>query len=377
MELMKGNAVKKTIIGAILVCAITMPALSSTVDLNSLTVYAGGGISMGNGSTIDGAIAAGASVSAGQQVTLKDIYTQTTVYLGQNATVSGNVLANQSANADKYLNLVGNWSGRSVWLGKGAQVTGDIYARTSSISIDRDGNIVGNIDGNGSIWLDRDTSVTGYVSPGIGQSLSYGSGVSIGGSTDAGYVDVPTFELPSIGDTPSHGSAGSEGIWRGNNSSLTLDAGAYNYVSFGRDSTLNLSAGEYTMSSFWMDRGGVVNINTSAGDVVLNVLGSFGTGKETTFATTGGGQLYINVFNNSMYLDSDVSLDAQIRIYGGNFGAGNNMELDGSIWATGCVTMGNDAYLNGQPVPEPTTLAMLGLGGSLIIIRRRSANRVI
>ncbi len=373
---MKGNAVKR-LIGAVLVCAIATPILASTVDLNSLTVYAGGSISMGNCSIIDGAIAAGTSVSAGQQVTLQDIYAQTTVYLGQKATVTGNVLANQSANADKYLNLVGNWSGRSVWMGKEANVTGDIYARSSSISIDRDSNIVGDIDGNGSIWLDRNTSVTGYVSPGLGQSLTYGSGVSIGGSTIPGYVDVPTFELPSIGDEPSHGSAGSQSIWQGNNSSLTLDAGAYNYVSFGRDATLNLSAGEYTMRSFWMDRGGEVYVDTSAGDVVLNILGSFSTGRDINFSKIGSGQLYINVFDSSVYFDSDVTLDAQIRVYGGNFGAGNNLELTGSIWASGNVTFGNDAHLTGQPVPEPATLALLGLGCSLIIIRRQAVKKVI
>lgn len=373
---LKENTVKKTILGAVLVCAFAAQALGDTVELNKLTIYAGSGISIGNGTSIDGVIAAGTSVSAGSQVSLKDIYAQTTVWMGRNATVRGNVLANQSANADRYLNIVGNWSGKSVWMGREARVTGNINARSNSINIDRDGIIVGNINGNGSIWLDRNNTISGNVSPGIGKTLSYGSGVSIGGSTDPGYVDVATFELPSIGDEPSHGSAGSQNIWEGNNSTLTLDAGAYKTVGFGRDATLNLSAGEYTMKSFWMDRGGQVNIDTSAGDVVLNVLGSFGTGRETNFTKTGTGQLYINVFDSNMYFDRDVNLDALVKVYGGNFGAGNNLDFDGSIWATGSVTLGNDALLTGQPVPEPTTLVLLGLGGSIIILRKRASKIV-
>ena len=205
--------------------------------------------------------------------------------------------------------------------------------------------------------------------------------MTITGSTAQGTTLADTFELADLPDAPQTSPYGSGNVSGGRNSVTDLDPGAYKNVSlWGANSTLSLSAGTYVMRDFWIANGGTVNIDTTAGDVVLNVHHDFSTGKEVTFSKLGEGDLVINLLDNDMYFGKDVTIDADIRVWDGSFGAGNNLDFAGTIWATENVSIANGSSIEstfdlsggyGAGVPEPCTICLIACGGVLVALRRR------
>jgi len=348
-----------------------------TVAAESLALRAGKEVSLGSNVSVDAAIAAGTSVSAGQGATLGDIYAGTNVWLDRYATVRGTVLANGSANADQGLDLIGSWTGKSVYFARDAKVVGNVTGGAGNVSIDRNASITGNIVSNRSVWIDRDSTIDGDARAGLTGSLGTGHNVSISGSRDRGSFGYDSFSLPSMGDQPQAGNVGSQSVWAGRNSSTSLDPGEYRNLGFDRGATVNLSAGQYTLKEFWIDRDGVVNVDTTGGDVVLNVTGTFGTGRDTVFNKTGDGKLIINVFDSNVWLGQGNQIEAAISVWGGSFGADQGTKLTGNVAATGDIWFGNgsqiifSAFGQGAEVPEPTALAIVVMGGVLTVMRRR------
>lgn len=343
-------------------------AIADPIPIDELALRAGKGIYLGKATVVDAAIAAKKSVTADKEVHLGGIYSFENIYLGRDAVVRGTVMAEKSASADRNLDLVGDWTGKGVSFGRDATVVGNVTAASQQIGIGRNADITGNVRGNHNIWIDRDSTITGDARPGIGRTLSTGGNVTITGSRDPGSVTVPDMGSSSVLDmnAPSHGDHGSRNIWRGNNSVFALDPGAYREVGFGHHATLNLSAGEYTLKTFWMDHDGQVNVDTSGGDVVLNVLNAFSTGHDVHFVKSGVGSLTINAYNSDIWLGNGADLAASICVFGGNFGAGNGMVLEGNVFASGQITLGNGSQITwsgGSPaVPEPGTVVLLALG---------------
>jgi len=357
------------------VALLAPPAAADTitVGLDDLAMRAGDAIWIGHSSVIGADIAAGGGISVDRDSSLAGLYANKNVWVGRDVTVAGRVLANTTANADRGLNLTGDWTGSSVWFGREADATGNVIARTGQISIDRDGRIAGNVLGNHNIYLAQNTAVAGDVSPGVGRSLLRGSGVTIAGSTAPAPAAGDTFALPDVGPAPDRGVLGSSSIWKGNNTTTALEAGAYRDLGFGRHVALGLSAGTYTMKNFWMDREGRVTVDTTAGDVILNVHKNFSTGHSVVFDKVGDGDFVINVFGSEMWLEHDAVLNAQVRVWNGDFGAGHDSMLTGSIWAGDDISIdhGANVSLGARAVPEPGSLALIALGGVLMRQRRK------
>jgi hypothetical protein len=338
-----------------------------------LTLWAGRDIWLGADSTVNGGLLAGRNVSVNQSGDLRDVYSVGNTYLDRDARIAGSVLAGGSANAGRNLNVTGNWTGLSVGLDRDAFVGGDITAATGQISLSRNADVGGSVGGNAGIWIDRDSSVAGDVSPGPGRSLSTGRNVSIGGSREAGPTAFDTLAPPAAPDRPTSAGPGSEGIWRGRGENLSLDPGEYASVGFGPDASLSLSAGDYTMSSFWMDRDGVVTVDTTGGDVTLDVLGGFSTGRNVTFDKVGDGQFRVNVLDGPFWLARESKFEGLVSVWGGDLGADADVELEGAFYATGNIDLGSGANVIGAPgaaVPEPAAASLLLLG-LLPLLRRR------
>ena len=343
-----------------------------TVDTNSLAIYAGKAIWIDKESEIQGDIASGKSISTGATVTLRSAYTEGFLWLDRDNSVRGSVLANGYADAGRGLDFQGSsWTGNSVYVGRGAAVTGDIVGGSGLIGIDREAQVAGSVLGNNNIWIDRNSTVDGDASPGLGKRLSTGSNVTISGSRSPANVVADTFELPDLPGTPAKGSYGSQSIYRGNNTVMTLAPGSYRNLSmWGNNTTLNVSAGTYTLRQFWIGDGGVVNVDTAGGDVIFNAHKDFDTGNSVKFNKTGGGDLIVNLFDNSIWLGQDTAIEAKIRVWDGGFAAARNLKLRGSIWADDHVTIARNSLLYFNTVPEPASAATLLLGMGILLRRR-------
>jgi predicted acyltransferase (DUF342 family) len=296
---------------------ITKPE-ASPIGVDSLALYSGKSMSFGRDVSIAGPVAAARSISLG----------------GGDST--GNL-----------------YSGGSVYLGNSSNVKGDIWGN-GNISINSKSVVAGDITTQGKYWKNKSAKVTGEVILG---------------------KDARLLVLPSMDVAPDKGSLGSTKIWKGRNTTTNLDAGNYNTVGFDRSATLNLSAGTYTMKSFSMGRDGAVNIDTSMGDVILNVHSGFSVGRDVTFNTQGNGELFLNVFGKNVWLDNNTKMDATVRVYGGKFSTGNDVELTGSFHASNNIYLGQGSQVSYAPagssaVPEPATVALLAIGGMICAFRR-------
>jgi len=356
------------------VLLIALSAQATTINIDELALWAGGTIGMGSGVSVNAAIVSGGKISAGSGANLRSIYTENRIWLGNNATVNGTVLANKQAQAGNNLNLAGSWTGSSVSIGANANITGGIGAETYNINLGNNAVMTGDVLGNKNIWIGNNSTIAGDVRPGSGYNLSTGNNVAITGSTQQGSFTFDSFDLPAL-DQLQQSTIGTDNIYGSRYSTTTLLPGEYRNWSFNKNTTLNLLAGEYSLRSFWMNRGGVVNIDTSAGDVTLNVVGRFSTAGSVSFLKSGSGSLFINVFDHDVWLDNDVRLTAILKVYNGDLGVDRNAQLTGRFYATGDIWLGNNTHLeyisSALPVPEPSTLAIFAVMGLLLSCKKK------
>lgn len=346
-----------------------------TPEIDQLVLWAGSDISLGSYVTLDAAAAAGQNFVAAPGALLESIYAAGDIDLGMNATVRGRVLGNGVGFAAKGLDLAGYWTSQSVTVGMKAVIVGDVTAATGFITIDRKADITGNILGNSDISIDKNSTVVGDARPGLTGTLTLGRKTTVTGSTEPGVVTADTFLPPSMGDRPDAGEVGSLEIRPADGTTTILDPGAYSDVVLGASSTLGLSAGTYTVQSFSIGDGGTVNVDTSAGTVVLNVQGDLVAASSVQFATTGMGGLLINVFDNDVGFGDNAVVDAAIRVWGGSFATGANSALTGSYHATDSVSLGDgsSAQSGSLPVPvtEPAALSVIAMGAILALHKRK------
>jgi len=158
---------------------------------------------------------------------------------------------------------------------------------------------------------------------------------------------------------------------------VDLVPGAYKDLHLsGHTAALNLSGGVYTFKKANISSGVTVNLDTSLADVVLNVHKGFKTGHGVSFVNSGGGNVVLNVFDDNVWLGHDNAIEADVRVWDGNFGADKGLDLAGTIWAGGSVNIGRGAIITAPVVPEPGTVVILALGGAMIVIRRKRRQAV-
>jgi hypothetical protein len=257
------------------------------------------------------------------------------------------------------------WAGGTIGLGSGVSINAP-FAAGGNISTGGSVNLM-SVYTESNVWLGNNSAIAGDIF--AAGSIQTGSNVVIGGSANS-FTD---FTLPQL-DLLQQSTFGTENIYARKNTTTTLTAGEYADWSFDKNTTLNLTAGEYSLKNFWMGKDGVVNIDTSAGDVILNLVGQLSTSSDVAFITSGSGSLYVNVFGSSAWLGSGTSLSAALTVYGGDFGAGASAQLAGSFFATGNIWLDSNSQLGFVPyqeIPEPASLAIFAVGSLCFLFRRK------
>jgi len=269
---------------------------------------------------------------------------------------------------------------KKVLCGIAATVTGNIQAR-DDVDLTKNAFVTGSVLADDDIYLGDGTTVYGDASPGTGGQLSLGANVTITGSTDPLDKTFADFSIAGVPSKPSKPKAGKNNVYGSAESVTSLDPGKYKNVSFDRDSVLNLAAGEYTFKSFWMDKRGVVNVDTSSGDVTINIRSGFDTGEYVQFNPNGAGKVIINVWgNDGAYLGKSNIMKANVFVWDGVFGAERDLVFYGTILAKNDITIAEGGvlyYSQGeggyQPaVPEPATAIIILAGAGILLRRRRS-----
>ena len=257
------------------------------------------------------------------------------------------------------------WAGGTIGTGTGVTISGSI-ASASGININN-GSSLNSIYTQGSVWLGKSVTVTGDIVAN-GQVDTAKSAVITGSSSS-----YSNFVLPQL-DYLQQTTAGTTSVYAAANSSQIITPGQYSSWSLSSSTTVTISSGTYSLSSFWIGSNSVVNVDTSAGDVILNVAGSFSAASGVSFVTSGSGNLYINVFNSDAWLDNNVSLTGVLKVFGGGLSTGTSVDLIGSFYATGNIYLGNDSqvtYVSQVIIPEPASLVLFAAVSLIFILKAR------
>jgi len=256
------------------------------------------------------------------------------------------------------------WSGGSIGTGSDVTIAGPI-ASAAGINLNKNSS-VNSIYTTGSIWLGNSVIVGGDAIANSGISKTKTSVITGYSNGSAG------FELPKL-DYLSQNAVGTTPIYVPSNAAQTIAPGDYSSWSLSGNTTINLSSGSYNMSSFWLGSGSVVNVDTSAGDVVLNIAGEFSVSRGVTFVSSGSGVLRVNVFNSNAWFDNDSSLTGVVSVFGGGLSTGSSVNLTGALYATGNVYFGNESTVTYSAfgIPEPASLVIFAAMGMTLVVRGR------
>ena len=359
-------------------------AHADIIDHDSLLLYSTTKqVLIDDDTLLAGAIAATTDIELGDDIETGAIYAGRDIEVGDTATVRGKVLANRNVEFGTDLDFQGDSiTGDDVEIGDDATVTGNVQAR-DDINLTKNAFVTGNVLADDDIYLGDGTSVYGDASPGVNGQLSLGTNVTLTGTTDPLDKTFADFSIAGVPATPAKPKAGKNSV-RGTAESVThLDPGTYKDASFDRDSVLHLSAGEYTFKSFWMDKRGVVNVDTANGDVTINVRSGFDTGEYVQFNPSGNGQVIINIWgNDGAYLGKSNIMKANVFVWDGVFGAERDLVFYGTILAKNDITIAEGGvlyYSQGEggyqsAVPEPATAIVILAGAGILLRRRRTSH---
>lgn len=364
---------------------LSTPVFAISIDGNT-GLLSNGQVWIGRNSIIESSIGAGSYVSLDRGTSVTgSLYSNNAIYTGRDVSISGSASGNGVVSMDRNTSIGGNVYSGNTWMDGGTSVGGNVTAVPSgapnangNVSTGKGISVGGDMNAGGDIWVNKNSTIAGDASPGIGHTISTGSNVSIGGSTTPSNPTPDTVVVPSIPTPSGPMTPGTQGIWVGNNGSMTLAVGDYANVSTGVNVELALAAGTYNLASLWMGSGGLMTIDTTLGDVIINVLNNFGAGSNMEFAILGPGELFINVFEGDMGFGQDLTIDATLLVYEGSFYADDNANITGSIAAQNIsIDQGSSFVYRGSgptpDVPEPLTALAIAssLGGIGMYVRKR------
>ncbi|MEM9419522.1 MAG: PEP-CTERM sorting domain-containing protein [Planctomycetota bacterium] len=351
-----------------------------TVDLDDVSLYAGGTLNLGNFASIEG----GAVVAVGDVTGSLDV---DSIY-GEGALASDGF---DDSRGEIFFN--GSIAGVG---GPGSVLDGPVTSATGSITIGNSTTVNGDVTAggnfsqtfsfgviNGNVAAGGDVAVDGTVNGNVihGGTLTLGTFADVTGTTAPGGPVTPTpFAAPDL--APSSGlSAGVADVNLATFEDITLAPGTYGSLNFASSNTVSLSAGTYVfadiVSSFNLNElafdtsGGEIFIYIDSMDTTLDLVQSIngvdlfaGSMPDPALA-----ELITLETSGSLVLDSDFY--GTLLVPDGDLELGTFTELTGRALVGGNVTLGDSTAI--LAVPEPTTALLMV--GTLGFVARRRARR--
>lgn len=378
-------------------------------------VYSGDDFSCGSSVRISGRALASDALSLGQRVwvgrldagtsggnrnisvdrysTVGEIRGGKDVILARDVTVSGSIHAGDDLRADRDTAIAGNVYVRDdAAVGRGVRV-GEIHVNGDSLSVGRSATTA-SLYGAKDVNVERDATVQGDIH--AGDDVSLNRGVTVQGSVT--YVDSfwqhssATVAGGSAQGTPDAPQAQADpDAWQGakrtqpgfshGSADLSFDShttagiapGTYRDLWAGHDATLSLAAGQYEFRDVWLDAKTKILADTTGGDVVIRAADDFGLARDCQVQVVGDGQVWIYAADN-LDIGSGGRVRANLLAFD-DMSVDRNAGVEGILYAHGNLELGDCVTISagGAPeaVPEPGTLALLGLGAVGVLFRRR------
>jgi hypothetical protein len=244
-----------------------------------------------------------------------------------------------------------------------------------SISVRNDGSF-GRVDAAGAIRFGHRTT-TGDVH--AGGTVRFGNDSISGAILDQTTSHDTWDPTPNLLTDPRIEFSGGTNVRLEHGEQIVLAPGLFGDARTGNDVTIRLTAGEYVFTS--LDLGHRVDFlaDTSAGDVVIRILGDVAANDDITIERDGFGLVTLLALGD-MTFGPRADLDASIgALAGGNVRLGDDSAVEGSVYAAGDLRLGRRSTVEGrQPLPNASRIptpsaatAMLISGAAWSAARRR------
>lgn len=351
-------------------------AQAPVLNLNEVSLYAGGTLTFGGSGSVDG----GATVAVGDVFGSLDVDS----IFGQGSLSSNGF---DSSRGELFFN--GNINGVG---GPGSVLDGPVTSATGNIDIsgsttvNGDVTAAGNVDQsfsfgtfNGDVLAGGNVSINGTVNGNVthGGPLTLGTFATVTGTTSSGGAVSPApFVAPSLGP-PSALQSNANDINLATFQNISLTPGTFGSLNFASGNTVSLTAGSYVfddiVSSFSLNElafdttNGDISIFVENSNVNLNLIQSING--VSIFA--GAAPPLTEAFNVTLEVGGSLDLDSSF--FGTVLAPNGDLDIGSSL--TGRAFAGGDVILTGSvltPVPEPSSLIVgLGLLGLSAFRRRR------
>ncbi len=300
------------------------------------------------------------------------------VEVRNNVRVAGRITAVDDLKMGRHLTAgridVGDRS-RGVVITSGSSV-GSVYA-VDDVIVNSNATINGDVHAGDDFRIGSNSVVHGsvvYADDLYGQSSS----AVIDGTIGRGTADAPDLTIfdRMVWDagrlTRPDFSYGSQSVSVGRGDVIVLDPGAYKDLVAASRGEIHLTAGEYDFRKMMLSDASKIIVDTSAGDVIINVQDKLWAGRNVMVIRNGAGEITVRTKKDIMFgagadvsanltAFDDLSIGANSTLAGSFFYAADNLAIGDGVAVSG----------GGGAVPEPGTLSLLLVGGGMTMLKRR------
>lgn len=214
---------------------------------------------------------------------------------------------------------------------------------------------------------DRST-VIGSI--GATENITMRSGATVSGDV---FGNASGFTISSPSFPSSYNSNNVLVDW---DASESFAPGVYGSFTARDRTTVNFTAGDYVFKSFDLGNDSTFNVDTSAGDVNIYVVGNTTLKDRSLLANLGNNDVFI-MSEQHVSLGHDTNVTASIYAFDGKVTIGDRADVFGHAYSFKDLTLGHDSSVNfvgstfGESVPAPGVASLAVLAGACAFRRRR------